>query len=95
MGKCRIGDEMRGTAQAPVHVFAKIRELEHALKRVGMEHLQEKTANAADHHPDNIGMDHANGAVEFEQRLIGRRARGGRGISLVERSTDIADYSLP
>ncbi len=94
MRESGVGNEMGGARQAPFHVLAEIGEVEHALQRMRVEHLQEQTADTAHHHPDNIGMDHAYRAVPLEQRFVGTGARRGIGIAFVEGRAHAAHYPL-
>ena len=69
------GNKARRALQPPVHVLAEIRMIEHALQRVGVEHLKQQRAHPAGHHPDDIGMHQPDRRVAFEQRLIRGRSR--------------------
>ena len=72
----RHRDKPRGALQPPVHILAKIGMVEHALQRVGVEHLQQQRPHTASHHPDDIGVHLPDRSVAFEQRFV--RWRGGR-----------------
>ncbi|GAA3793124.1 hypothetical protein GCM10022600_12780 [Qipengyuania pelagi] len=58
--------------------------VEHALKRVGVQHLQEEPAYPANHHPDHIGMDHADRAVLLEQGIARWRHRFLAALRIIE-----------
>ncbi len=47
--------------------------IEHALQRVGVEHLQQQRAHPAGHHPDDIGVHLADRGIAFKQRVVRRR----------------------
>jgi hypothetical protein len=83
------GDEAGGAAQAALHVLAKIGMVEYALERGRMQHLEQECPHAADHHRDDIGMDHADRAVRFEQGLVGRHDRRFALVAVVEDCSDL------
>jgi hypothetical protein len=65
--------------------------VEHALQRVGMQHLQQQPAYPAHHHADDIGMDHADRAVLLEHGLPRWRHRLFPALRIVEHRAHPAD----
>lgn len=61
----------RAVRRRRFHVFPEIGMVQHPLERGRMEHLQQEGAHAAHHHRHDIGMNHADGAVRFEQGMPG------------------------
>ena len=84
-------NEARGAPQTPVHVGTEIGMVEHALQRVGMEHLQQQGADPAGHHSDKIGMNQADRGVAGEQRRVRRRGGGLSGAGIMEHAAHPLD----
>jgi len=68
--KCRNGDEARRPLEAAVHILAEVRVIENTLERMRVEHLQHQSADPATHHTDQVGVDHSDRCILFEQRGV-------------------------
>ena len=84
----------RGALQAPVHILAEIGMVEHTLQGVGVQHLQQQTADPANHHADRIGMDHADRRISWVICLVRRWNRLLAVFRIVEHRADPVDQRL-
>ena len=87
----RYRDEPCSPAQPSVHVAAEVRMVEHALQRMRMQHLQQQTADPADHHRHDIRMHHPDRRILREQGLVGHGHRGFASIHVVEHAAHLLD----
>ena len=75
-------DEPRGALQPAMHILAEIGMIEHALQRVGVEHLQQQRAHPAGHHADDIGVHLPDRRIAFKQRVV-RRGCGSLSLARI------------